>query len=496
MKKIRLIALALCFILVLAPVSVFAVETVADEGYDMDPRILSFGTQEDLDALITRAEECTAEFEGGDLKLTAKDLGSTNSMGLPDPRVYISYKKLNQTVNAEDYPYITLIYRMPETEHPEFEYQVGKYSTELFCNTNDTAPRGGQSVRLNPKVTGTKYASLIFNPGSLTEWQGTITSLRLDFFEWAFEGDTMYVHNILLSGSVTEAYMEAQNILKVLNAPKEMTLTFDVGRYGTAPAEQIVKRGENPVRPEDPTAEGFVFDDWYTGTDYVTKFDFNSPLVKENTVAYGKWSQVFEVTFNDGVSTSPVTSTVKANTCVDEPEVPAREGYTFRGWYADEAFANAYDFNTPVKNNLTLYAKWEEGVFWPVTVIDGTANPADAREGDSVTVTAVVPEGMAFDKWNVISGQIGEENLTKAEFTFTMPAGGVSLKATFREAAPFTPGDVNGDGNINARDISDIMKHILGNTPKGFIAEAADMDGSGNINAKDIVAIMKSMLNK
>lgn len=85
MKKFKLLALALCFILVLAPLSAFAEEPAADEGYDMDPLCLKFETQEDYDALITRKEECSAEIEGGDLKLTAKDLGSTNDLKPPRP---------------------------------------------------------------------------------------------------------------------------------------------------------------------------------------------------------------------------------------------------------------------------------------------------------------------------------------------------------------------------------------------------------------------------
>lgn len=62
-------------------------------------------------------------------------------------------------------------------------------------------------------------------------------------------------------------------------------------------------------------------------------------------------------------------------------------------------------------------------------------------------------------------------------------------------APPYTLGDVNGDGSINAKDISAIMKHSLGNTPEKFILEAADMNGDGSINAKDITAIMRWILN-
>ena len=38
---------------------------------------------------------------------------------------------------------------------------------------------------------------------------------------------------------------------------------------------------------------------------------------------------------------------------------PTWEGHAFKGWYTDNgSFANAYDFTTPVTENITLYAKW------------------------------------------------------------------------------------------------------------------------------------------
>ena len=33
-------------------------------------------------------------------------------------------------------------------------------------------------------------------------------------------------------------------------------------------------------------------------------------------------------------------------------------GYTFGGWYTDSACRNAFNFNTPITKNTTLYAKW------------------------------------------------------------------------------------------------------------------------------------------
>ena len=48
-----------------------------------------------------------------------------------------------------------------------------------------------------------------------------------------------------------------------------------------------------------------------------------------------------------------------------KPADPTREGYTFGGWYTDEACTQAYDFGTPVAADLTLYAKWTKNATNP-----------------------------------------------------------------------------------------------------------------------------------
>lgn len=48
-----------------------------------------------------------------------------------------------------------------------------------------------------------------------------------------------------------------------------------------------------------------------------------------------------------------------------KPADPTREGYTFGGWYTDEACTQAYDFSTPVAADLTLYAKWTKNASNP-----------------------------------------------------------------------------------------------------------------------------------
>lgn len=47
---------------------------------------------------------------------------------------------------------------------------------------------------------------------------------------------------------------------------------------------------------------------------------------------------------------------IKPNNTIPKPADPVMEGYIFEGWVDEND--NPYDFSTPVKENLTLLAKW------------------------------------------------------------------------------------------------------------------------------------------
>ena len=103
--------------------------------------------------------------------------------------------------------------------------------------------------------------------------------------------------------------------------------------------------GENYIVPADgtyniylrPNASGA--DDWH-----------RSVLYFENVTQY-------TVTFDsDGVS-SVAEQTVTYGNKVTKPDDPTKYGYTFSGWYIGDS-EDAFDFDTPVTDNITLTAHW------------------------------------------------------------------------------------------------------------------------------------------
>lgn len=72
-----------------------------------------------------------------------------------------------------------------------------------------------------------------------------------------------------------------------------------------------------------------------------------------------------KVSFNAGEGSKVDFQTTTANGSIAKPADPTREGYTFAGWYTDEACTEAYDFSVAVTADMTLYAKWVKNAVNP-----------------------------------------------------------------------------------------------------------------------------------
>ena len=64
------------------------------------------------------------------------------------------------------------------------------------------------------------------------------------------------------------------------------------------------------------------------------------------------------ITFESNGGTPVSSQIILSGESALKPADPTMDVYTFVGWYSDEALTSAYDFNTPVTGNITLYAKW------------------------------------------------------------------------------------------------------------------------------------------
>ena len=86
--------------------------------------------------------------------------------------------------------------------------------------------------------------------------------------------------------------------------------------------------------------------------------------VKGNGQRVKRYTVTFDANGKDAAM--PDSQRVKEGKAATEPSTqPQCKGYTFGGWFTDEACTQAYDFSTPVTADLTLYAKWTKNAVNP-----------------------------------------------------------------------------------------------------------------------------------
>lgn len=114
-----------------------------------------------------------------------------------------------------------------------------------------------------------------------------------------------------------------------------------------------------------PTREGYTFAGWKDEYGYDVTAD-TIYLIEGDSTFYAQWEPEFKtytVTFhlNYEGAAAATTDEVREGQTVTKPEDPSREGYTFTGWSTTEdGTSGFYNFSSPVKEDVTLYAQWEE----------------------------------------------------------------------------------------------------------------------------------------
>ena len=216
------------------------------------------------------------------------------------------------------------------------------------------------------------------------------------------------------------------------NETPKYTITFE--SEFTEAKEVTVEEGPILKVPESLTSDpvdGYVFDAWYTDKDCTTLYTFSAP-VTSSFILYGKWIELpkYTVTFVYDSKTNEVT--VIEGKTVSPDATETREGYRFDGWYTDKSYSEAYDFETPVKADLTLYAR-DILIEYKITYdLDGgensDKNPTSYNVASgTLTLFDAQKEGYDFAGWTInISGE--DEKIEKIEPSFVRD---ITLTATW-----------------------------------------------------------------
>ena len=117
----------------------------------------------------------------------------------------------------------------------------------------------------------------------------------------------------------------------------------------------------------------------------------------------------------DGAEVTLETQTIAEGEKAKQPSELTRKGYTFNGWFAD-GVETAYDFDSEVKADIALAAKWKANQY-TITFAetgDSTIEAITADYGTAVTAPAdPVKTGYTFKGWDkAIPATVPAENVT------------------------------------------------------------------------------------
>ena len=180
--------------------------------------------------------------------------------------------------------------------------------------------------------------------------------------------------------------------------------------------------------------------------------------------------KTFTVTFDSNGGSAVASQTVKEGEKAAKPANPTRDGYTFEDWFADEALKTAYDFNTPVTSDITLYADWDRrssgggggggssstkkyiitvtcGEGGEITPDGGSDNEVEVRKGNDQTFRISADNGYRISDVLVDGESVG--NVDK--YTFEDVDEDHKIEAIFTRRAA-DPSDSGTDRYLNTED--------------------------------------------
>ena len=141
-----------------------------------------------------------------------------------------------------------------------------------------------------------------------------------------------------------------------------------------------------PSKSKNTTSQiRYEFAGWYTTSNFAdgTEFTVSTP-VEEDLVLYAKYDEIpyHIVSFVSNCDTNVPNQEIDDDKHATKPTGLSKTGYSLEGWYTTSNFADgtAFNFNTVIKNDVVLYAKWrsiviqENGLFVKVTNINDLTN--------------------------------------------------------------------------------------------------------------------------
>lgn len=173
------------------------------------------------------------------------------------------------------------------------------------------------------------------------------------FAYWAKNDNSIFNFDV-------ETVAEDITLKAIWSSTEYFTVSFNTDG-GSYIESQRIKKGDNVTKPKTPpTKEGYAFAGWVD--DLTREYDFNQSVESNKTIT-AKWTQRgYEVKFVSNGTADDVIERIIAGGKAYKPMNPANEEkyQTFAYWTQDESTKTEFDFNTPIKSNITLYGVYRD----------------------------------------------------------------------------------------------------------------------------------------
>ena len=229
--------------------------------------------------------------------------------------------------------------------------------------------------------------------------------------------------NIFLWLGIALVVLAVGIVTLVLVLKKEkFTVTFTVDNKVYKEIAEV-KDGDTVSLPSKPKKEGYTFEGWYIDG---KKFDSNTE-VNDNLKLEAKFTiNTYTVTFDYDNDTDNDKIEVTYNETVEKPKNPSKKGYNFAGWYVGE---EKYDFSSPVKDDVTIIAKWTKITTAKYTVehylMDLSGAYGEAKDVETLVgkigtqVTPSVKEYVGFTAPATTSVEVKEDGSAIVKYYYT-----------------------------------------------------------------------------
>jgi uncharacterized repeat protein (TIGR02543 family) len=142
---------------------------------------------------------------------------------------------------------------------------------------------------------------------------------------------------------------------------------------------QFIQDGDKVVKPPDPPKDGYLFVAWHSASALDSPYDFNDEVTADVQL-YAEWDEAWAADFVDGEDPATVywsQNVSKAGGKATRPALnPEKDGKVFYDWYADDRYAEAFDFDAALTADTTVYARWGYAATFTIRGFNVTSSPA------------------------------------------------------------------------------------------------------------------------